>query len=71
MKLYIFTESRQSQTLIEMGRATYVMMIKQNYIIITKREGCTAFTINGNWQSATKCLLLQEGHPAQASVNKD
>jgi hypothetical protein len=46
-------------------------MIKHNFKIINSLQGCAAFAISGNRKAATKCLLLQQGHPAQAPVNKD
>jgi hypothetical protein len=54
-----------------MGKGSFVVVIKQKHKTIIMPERYCAFNISGNRQAATKCLLLQLGHPAQASVNKD
>lgn len=48
-----------------------MLMIKQQDKTIVPLADYDDFTISENRQAATKYLLQQQWHPAQASVNKD
>lgn len=71
MRLQNITGTRQSPTLIKMGRGTYMVMIKQKDKTLVPLADSAAFTVKENRRVATKYLSQQTWHPAQASVNKE